>query len=415
MHVKIHPQPASISESRQVLKVLESYGDVVFYKHLKYEPQASAPHRAIVIFKIEKAARTALDASPIRFWYNREGDKDDIGFTKSDDGERPTSDEIGAGKGVPSGTGSKTDEFPESLADQKQPTSVLINTSGEILNSMAQSPVGIENGKWRKSFSSLERNSLEWKKWDKPSIAPPTPIQSSQIIQTPAPSLRREVLPQTLTDRLPQSTISHRTFPLSTPARLREVQLTLSPSITNHDAYISRQGYYSAYEPARVKSIMATDLGSRVPSRGFADLRINMPEVSLKMRKARTTEERERVRQGGVAGGESLTSIYEQGIKEHEANRAQKPYGFNAGMVREKSSPHGTAKEKQYDFWRPLRHERDAHATKESDGIENSAVAERFRNVLASMDHSLDENRQEEAKVRRVRSTNRKPDGVGDK
>lgn len=35
VHVKIHPRPRNLSESREVLRVLQQYGDVVMYKHLK--------------------------------------------------------------------------------------------------------------------------------------------------------------------------------------------------------------------------------------------------------------------------------------------------------------------------------------------------------------------------------------------
>lgn len=35
VHVKIHPQPHDLAESREVLRVLQRYGEVVMYKHLK--------------------------------------------------------------------------------------------------------------------------------------------------------------------------------------------------------------------------------------------------------------------------------------------------------------------------------------------------------------------------------------------
>ena len=35
VHVKIHPQPRNLAESREVLHVLQQYGEVVMYKHLK--------------------------------------------------------------------------------------------------------------------------------------------------------------------------------------------------------------------------------------------------------------------------------------------------------------------------------------------------------------------------------------------
>ena len=35
VHIKIQPRPLSLFESRQVLRTLQKYGDVVMYKHLK--------------------------------------------------------------------------------------------------------------------------------------------------------------------------------------------------------------------------------------------------------------------------------------------------------------------------------------------------------------------------------------------
>lgn len=35
VHIKIHPQPHDISESREVLRMLQRYGEVIMYKHLK--------------------------------------------------------------------------------------------------------------------------------------------------------------------------------------------------------------------------------------------------------------------------------------------------------------------------------------------------------------------------------------------
>lgn len=35
VHVKIHPRPRNLAESREVLWVLQQYGEVVMYKHLK--------------------------------------------------------------------------------------------------------------------------------------------------------------------------------------------------------------------------------------------------------------------------------------------------------------------------------------------------------------------------------------------
>lgn len=35
VHVKIHPRPRNLAESREVLRILQQYGEVTMYKHLK--------------------------------------------------------------------------------------------------------------------------------------------------------------------------------------------------------------------------------------------------------------------------------------------------------------------------------------------------------------------------------------------
>jgi len=38
VHIKIHPRPRNLAESREVLRVLQQYGEIVVYKHLKVVP-----------------------------------------------------------------------------------------------------------------------------------------------------------------------------------------------------------------------------------------------------------------------------------------------------------------------------------------------------------------------------------------
>ena len=35
VHVKVLPRPRNLGESREILRVLEKYGEIVMYKHLK--------------------------------------------------------------------------------------------------------------------------------------------------------------------------------------------------------------------------------------------------------------------------------------------------------------------------------------------------------------------------------------------
>ena len=35
VHVKIYPKPRNLAESREVLRVLQQYGEIIMYKHCK--------------------------------------------------------------------------------------------------------------------------------------------------------------------------------------------------------------------------------------------------------------------------------------------------------------------------------------------------------------------------------------------
>ena len=35
VHIKIHPRPRTVTESREILRVLERYGEVIMFKNLK--------------------------------------------------------------------------------------------------------------------------------------------------------------------------------------------------------------------------------------------------------------------------------------------------------------------------------------------------------------------------------------------
>lgn len=45
VHLSIKPRPANLSESREVLKVVESFGEVVFFKNLRVSSNRSPTRR----------------------------------------------------------------------------------------------------------------------------------------------------------------------------------------------------------------------------------------------------------------------------------------------------------------------------------------------------------------------------------
>ncbi|KAK3620009.1 hypothetical protein LTR56_023647 [Elasticomyces elasticus] len=70
VHLRITPRPSNIGESREILRLISQFGEVEYFKNLKYDA-LSAPNTAIVIFRDEDAAKKCLKKTPIRFRMGR--------------------------------------------------------------------------------------------------------------------------------------------------------------------------------------------------------------------------------------------------------------------------------------------------------------------------------------------------------
>lgn len=68
------PRPSNLAESREIMRLLSQFGEVEYFRSLKYDA-ASAPGAALVIYKDADAAKECLKRSPIRFRMGRASDK----------------------------------------------------------------------------------------------------------------------------------------------------------------------------------------------------------------------------------------------------------------------------------------------------------------------------------------------------
>lgn len=66
VHLRITPRPSNISESREILRLVSKFGEVEYFKNLKYDV-LSHPSAALVIFRKEEAAENCIRRTPIRF------------------------------------------------------------------------------------------------------------------------------------------------------------------------------------------------------------------------------------------------------------------------------------------------------------------------------------------------------------
>ncbi|CAA9966837.1 hypothetical protein PTMSG1_10196 [Pyrenophora teres f. maculata] len=67
VHLRIVPRPTNLSESREIFRVLQRFGEISTFKYLRYEYQNPADNVALAIYSEQASAQRALDASPIRF------------------------------------------------------------------------------------------------------------------------------------------------------------------------------------------------------------------------------------------------------------------------------------------------------------------------------------------------------------
>ncbi|SMY23594.1 unnamed protein product [Zymoseptoria tritici ST99CH_1A5] len=66
LHLRTHPRPTNLGESREILRLISEFGEVEYFRNLKYDV-LSHPEAALVIFKNEQDAHKCLKTCPIRF------------------------------------------------------------------------------------------------------------------------------------------------------------------------------------------------------------------------------------------------------------------------------------------------------------------------------------------------------------
>lgn len=72
LHLRIYPRPTTIAQSRAVLHYLSQFGDVEYYKNLKYDRRPSpSPTSALIIYRTPESAKECLRKDPIRFGIGR--------------------------------------------------------------------------------------------------------------------------------------------------------------------------------------------------------------------------------------------------------------------------------------------------------------------------------------------------------
>ncbi|KAL8673796.1 MAG: hypothetical protein Q9168_001808 [Polycauliona sp. 1 TL-2023] len=318
VHVKIFPRPANLAESKEVLRVLQQYGEVVMYRNLKYEAPSPTLNAALAIYRTQNSAYNVVQASPIHFQLQqgRDGWISKISRDASAEGSLPRSTTPGTDldlnnpqHGVPTGPGDLDEKFgSEELEEDShfQP-----NYPHEDHPTVDSNTLMGPGDRWdSKLFAkAMQREDNPYMSTEEVS----TRIDSSEAGSPEASShdttkrsnkKSAQQLAQQLLAGVKSSSSSSKTKrdqPTSTPTQ--EFQLTVVKSFFNHQAYIERQAYYAGFNPD-TKTIMAEDLKDRVPLEGFLDCNLQKGDVPLRIRLKKKESNRSRA---------SLKELWETG------------------------------------------------------------------------------------------------------
>ena len=61
VHLRITPRPSNLGESKEILRLLSQFGEIDYFKSLKYDGQGLAlPNIGLVIYKDEEGAKNCF-------------------------------------------------------------------------------------------------------------------------------------------------------------------------------------------------------------------------------------------------------------------------------------------------------------------------------------------------------------------
>ncbi|KAL8796992.1 MAG: hypothetical protein Q9195_000763 [Heterodermia aff. obscurata] len=236
VHIRVYPRPRNLAESREILRVLEGYGKVVMYKHLKDS----------------SSAEKLIKDSPFRFKIEKKGTEWTFAGSEIEGHHTKDITAHSNGDGSP-----RLEEKRQAIEEEKE----------EVASTAEAQESQDSDGNQKMSATSKHPGRP---------IGQVLPPKGSLTDPSVLPSLAPGQQPSLSSDSASQA---------SQPdgPRVRNFQLKIVPSVMNHQVYIERQGYYAEFMPDS-KTIMGADLEDRVPLAGLMDCHVKKEEAHLRIR-----------------------------------------------------------------------------------------------------------------------------------
>ncbi|KAH7351239.1 hypothetical protein BKA65DRAFT_254756 [Rhexocercosporidium sp. MPI-PUGE-AT-0058] len=67
LHLKVYPTPRTFAEQREVLRVIERFGEVSVFKSLKYDPHRPVHNAFLAVYNSASSAKGLEEVSPLRY------------------------------------------------------------------------------------------------------------------------------------------------------------------------------------------------------------------------------------------------------------------------------------------------------------------------------------------------------------
>ncbi|KAK8208715.1 hypothetical protein IWZ01DRAFT_484332 [Phyllosticta capitalensis] len=247
VHLKVHPKPLSIGESREFLRVLRQFGEVTMFRHLKHD-HTPAPHTYLAIFRHEDGAAKLLKASPLRVTLDPILPDPEAAENHPLKGQKPRTD-IGERKEA----GEDVLENPEFRLDasrRKSGYEEMTRASKILFEALDSIDVQRQEAQEDVSFDALVRGTKKAAELAESNDSEEAPAQPPE------------------------------------PLPAREFDITIDVSDRNHRDAISSHVFWSTYTP-RVKSLAYIDLTGRGVSRNVADVSVHAQPPSRVFEKIR--------------------------------------------------------------------------------------------------------------------------------
>ncbi|KAL1622493.1 hypothetical protein SLS54_005059 [Diplodia seriata] len=274
VHLKVYPRPASLGESRELLSVLQQFGEVTMFKSLRFHYLQPAPNTCLAVYRDATSAASLLKASPLRFTL-----EPDVGSDHH--------------------AGEPHDQTSQSAREDATASTLGPDLDPEMADVMGDAEFSIKEGRGKPGAEEMVRPSTllyqtidSFSQFLQTAQSAPAQDTASSDVSDVAPSEASSASPDA--ELIDQPELDHarkqhqQPGPTSAPKHVPEPRpprvfhVVADMSEMNHRDYIERSFWYGPYNPQK-RAASYIDLTTRGVPPNIADLCTRKPEQPMRI------------------------------------------------------------------------------------------------------------------------------------